>query len=220
MNFAEAVLPSRSSKAAIRFFRGIMCWEGLRGGVPCHREICGDPVSTLRTMIANGLLVFLTPICKWAHDQPLTAALSTRVHSVREDIASRYRALHRRNFLCSISGVRNGFSPMEAKNLLISHEPDRYNDADRKFREHDKKPYSRLRTGTVVSLNSRPLLTSVPISVTSRQSRSSNHRGTLLETIPEGGAGAVPAGGARNSAPGRSGHRPRRHDDRRARCFA
>ena len=64
------------------------------------------------------------------------------------------------------------------------------------------------------------LLTSVPISVTCRQSPHRIMRDAFREGAPEGGAGAVPAGGTTHSAPGRSGHRPRRHDDRRARCLA
>jgi hypothetical protein len=45
-------------------------------------------------------------------------------------------------------------------------------------------------------------------------------RDLSAEGTPESGARAVPAGGAIHSAPGRSGHRPRRHHDRRARCLA
>ena len=61
----------------------------------------------------------------------------------------------------------------------------------------------------------RRLLTSVPISVTSRQSRSPKGR---QPATPADGARAVPAGGGSSPPlPGGSGNTPGRHDDRSAR---
>ena len=68
-----------------------------------------------------------------------------------------------------------------------------------------------------VTISATFFLTSVPISVTGGQSRSSNYRGTLLETIPEAERGRCPRAGLVTPHSGGFGTPPGRHYDRSAR---